>query len=69
MTSVMNPDQTKNRHVEPAMNQFNKFNMLPYTVLLTVIVLGISILLYCDNTNSTNYIDDIEIDHSIERLA
>jgi len=66
VTPVMNPDKQKNPHVEPAMNQFK---LLPYTILLTVLLLGMSILLYTNNTNSTNYIDDVEIDSSIERLA
>jgi hypothetical protein len=62
----MNPDPTKNPHVKPAMN---RFKLLPYTILLTIILLGMSILLYTNNTKPTIYIDPVPIDSSIQRLA
>ena len=66
VTPAMNPDKTKDRHVNPATNQFS---ILPYILLITVIVLGMSILLYYNNTNSTIYTDPVDIDDSIEKLA
>ena len=67
MTPVMNPDPTKNRHVNPAMTEFK------YKLTVTGIILLIATVLWVltetNNTNNTNYIDSIEIDTDIERLA
>ena len=66
VTPAMNPEVTKNRHVNPATTDFN---LLPYILLAIVIVLGMSILLYYNNTNSTIYTDPVDIDTDIEQLA
>ena len=64
---AMNPDPTKNPHVNPATTEFK------YKLTVTGIILLIATVLWLlaetNNTNNTNYIDSIEIDTDIERLA